>query len=551
MAGKRLVMAPSPGTGLFAQEPKARNKAKGADRYSREPPSDISCKSVAEQEEEKVNGRLVEILERKVAKLRSRAEEEEQKRNAAEQELQDVRDRLQDREQQVADLISAQRDLAEDRRVAAQGRAALEAIQKDCENAQRALQERELELKRLQEKSNKSDAAWKAQVTKLVGEMQEAVTRSKDLEAQLHTAKAENNKLTEAAQDLVRRYEEESSRRLELEDRCLSLEEKVKSREQRLHGDADAAQQKVKQSLQAKQRAEELSQLHDEKRREALQQAEEVESRCGNLEKEIERLRSVCAERGKRIQELQGSSHCSEKLPQSRQPDILQLETPQNSQLPPTGSGLPHLPPAPTRSRSNSRPGTAGTSYSAAAALSRPGTSAGSRPGSAASAASVVSRASSHNVRARANSLGTSSNGPTAPGGAAPGRPTGGYAQTGSSCHSTKSLGSTGENRLPPGAIRRAGSVPTRRVQGHSGTDSRSFSPGLAPAEATSTSKAAPQNIGRPLTGGSASGLPSARRSQAEVYCDQAAENEIDDCIPSDDDDDSSDEEVLTAVKVG
>eukprot|EP00439_Symbiodinium_sp_Y106_P058396 s655_g8.t1 len=48
MAGKRLVMGPSPGTGLFAHEPRPREKG---GRYAREPPKENE-KPLVEHEEE-------------------------------------------------------------------------------------------------------------------------------------------------------------------------------------------------------------------------------------------------------------------------------------------------------------------------------------------------------------------------------------------------------------------------------------------------------------------------------------------------------------------
>ncbi|CAE8590535.1 unnamed protein product [Polarella glacialis] len=249
MAGKRLAMAPSPGTGLFVHKP----KSKGG--YSREPllqeavPS--GGKNLAEQEEERVNSRLVDILERKCAKLRTRAEEEEQRRHLAEDQLEELQGRLRERDKQVADLCSAQRDLAQDRQAAVQRGAALAGAQQECDLVQQTLRARDAEIKRLREKSTKSEEEWKTQILKLVTEAQQAGQRCASIEQELLAANSEQLRLTDAAQDVVQRYEDESARRLELEERCLGFEEKLKHREHRTRGESDSAQQKVKQSLQA------------------------------------------------------------------------------------------------------------------------------------------------------------------------------------------------------------------------------------------------------------------------------------------------------------
>ncbi|CAK8992998.1 unnamed protein product [Durusdinium trenchii] len=110
---KRLVMGPSPGTGLFVHEPRASKS-----RYSRESKDD--GKSMADQEEEKINGRLVEILERKCAKLRSRAEQEE------------LRPRCEELQREVCDLRAAHEKLAEDRQEALRRNGELANIQQQC-----------------------------------------------------------------------------------------------------------------------------------------------------------------------------------------------------------------------------------------------------------------------------------------------------------------------------------------------------------------------------------------------------------------------------------
>ncbi|CAK9103753.1 unnamed protein product [Durusdinium trenchii] len=122
---KRLVMGPSPGTGLFVHEPRASKS-----RYSRESKDD--GKSMADQEEEKINGRLVEILERKCAKLRSRAEQEEKNRKTLQEELEELRPRCEELQREVCDLRAAHEKLAEDRQEALRRNGELANIQQQC-----------------------------------------------------------------------------------------------------------------------------------------------------------------------------------------------------------------------------------------------------------------------------------------------------------------------------------------------------------------------------------------------------------------------------------
>eukprot|EP00435_Cladocopium_sp_Y103_P027877 s1796_g6.t3 len=126
MAGKRLVMGASPGTGLFVHEPRQSKS-----RYSKEPAKEEGSanKSMAEQEEEKINGRLVEILERKCAKLRSRAEQEEKSRKAMQQELEELRPQFEELQQEVTQLRAAHEKLAEDRHEALRRNGELANIQ--------------------------------------------------------------------------------------------------------------------------------------------------------------------------------------------------------------------------------------------------------------------------------------------------------------------------------------------------------------------------------------------------------------------------------------
>ncbi|CAJ1456718.1 unnamed protein product [Effrenium voratum] len=161
--------------------------------------------------------------------------------------------------------------------------------------AQQALQDRDAELQR-QEVTHQcckikvpelKNSKWKAQIVKLVEEMRKVEQRTATLAKELAASKAELAKLKAGGQDVVQRYEagglglqdiatnydklkkrvkgylqEESGRRLELEEKCLHLEEKagircpgsaklrnldiaLKSREQRSR---DETAQKAKQS---------------------------------------------------------------------------------------------------------------------------------------------------------------------------------------------------------------------------------------------------------------------------------------------------------------
>ncbi|CAJ1354899.1 unnamed protein product [Effrenium voratum] len=282
------------------------------------------------------------------------------------------------------------------------------------------------------------NSKWKAQIVKLVEEMRKVEQRTATLAKELAASKAELAKLKAGGQDVVQRYEEESGRRLELEEKCLHLEEKLKCREQRSR---DETAQKAKQS-QASQanvaKLEERAKQQEEQNLEMARRMEEAEARCRAAEAELERLRAACAAKGRRVEELE-AERCEEP---------------------------PGRPPIP-----RSRPGT--------------GSSVGSRhPG--------------HDSR-------------------------------------TQPLQSASESRLPPGAIRRGGSVPARRPQGL-GSLSRSISP-KAPQRSTFGAGIARVATSRPSSRGSRPG--SAHQSE---------ELEIDDAIPSDSED-SSDEEILTSVK--
>lgn len=300
-----------------------------------------------------------------------------------------------------------------------------------------------MELRQLQEQHGRAEEQWKAQIVKLVEEMRKAEQKSQTFIKELAASKGELQRLKAGGQDVVRRYEEESGRRLELEERCLQLEEKLKSREQRTRDASDGAQ-KLKQCQQAKQLAEEKAKEHEERSRESAERLDEANARCNQLEAEVQRLRTQSAEKSKRIEQLEAA--------------------------PAEMESCPSRPPIP-----RSRPGTA------------------SSVGSAGAGAQTAGRGSSDSR--------------TQP----------------------PPFQSHGE-RLPPGAIRRGGSVPVRRSQGvpqRTTLQSRSISPNASASQRTDRSEIADH---RPK---SRSHTPS--------------EDGFNDAIPTDSDD-SSDEEVLTGV---
>eukprot|EP00435_Cladocopium_sp_Y103_P027700 s1796_g6.t2 len=319
--------------------------------------------------------------------------------------------------------------------------------------AQQALQDRDVELRQLQEQHSRAEEQWKAQIVKLVEEMRKAEQKSQTLIKELAVSKGELQRLKAGGQDVVRRYEEESGRRLELEERCLQLEEKLKSREQRTRDASDGAQ-KLKQCQQAKQLAEEKAKEHEERSRESTERLDEANVRCSQLEAEVQRLRIQCAEKSKRIEQLEAAP--------------AEME-----------SSCPSRPPIP-----RSRPGTASSVGSAGAGAGFP-------------------RAEGRDSR--------------------------------DSRTQPPPFQSHGE-RLPPGAIRRGGSVPVRRSQGvpqRLTLQSRSISPNASASQRTDRSEIA-------AAAGSFSERPKSRSSHTP------SEDGFDDAIPTSDD--SSDEEVLTGV---
>mmetsp|Transcript_97096 Transcript_97096/g.274456 ORF Transcript_97096/g.274456 Transcript_97096/m.274456 type:complete len:562 (+) Transcript_97096:98-1783(+) len=556
MAGKVLMMGPSPGTGLFAHEPaRGGDRERGAKRngYARQQPTDAGTK-LAQVEEERVNTQLVGILERKVNKMRDRAEAAEEKLGVVEakmakdaEELEELRRRVEERDQQVADLCAAHQGFAEDQRAAAQTAAALRGAESGLGDAQRALHECQRDLAKQRDGAASAEAEWKDQIVKLVAGEEVAKRRVAELEAELHAARDDKARLTQTAQEVVCRYEEESARRLELEERLFDIEEKSRARDERVRGDLGAAQEKAKQSLQAKQRAEAIAQQRDGKERQALQRVEELEARCTGLESEVQRLRATCAERAKKIRQLE-----EEERPRSDQATTRPTAMVQKVAV----SGLPPSRiPAPSRQRPSS----------------------GSRPGTAASVASAASGGNVGDGAAlcdRGDGLRCFTSLPADSGASACAAERG---------HSSTPIAA----RRPPGAIRRAGSVPTRGGVGHHGHSqslgsqasqgsARSYSPSAVAAVVPATHQRVTQASGSHVSGQMGRGRPPSLQqgataavapsrqgqgqSQAQAEGKQQFQRagpasrdsseddlQIADTIPSEPDD-SSDEEVLSPV---
>ncbi|CAE7249566.1 EMB2076, partial [Symbiodinium sp. CCMP2592] len=120
--------------------------------------------------------------------------------------------------------------------------------------------------KRLEEKRLQDEEQWKAQILKLLGEVKKVEQASASLSQEIgRTVSLKlpcKVHLDAGGQDVVRRYEEESGRRLELEERCLQLEEKVRAGKEK--GRDAELQQKLKQCQQAKQTVEELAKQNEE-----------------------------------------------------------------------------------------------------------------------------------------------------------------------------------------------------------------------------------------------------------------------------------------------
>lgn len=562
-----------PGTGLFCHEPKSRDRGPA--------PGGSNCKKplhLVEQEEHKVNNQLVEILERKCAKQRSRAEEEAQKRSAAEgkleivsSELEDAKCRLEERDRQVAELCTAQRDLADDRLAAVRSQAALTEVTAERDETRKVLRKCQAELKTFRDGAGRTETEWKDQVLRLVAEVQSAQKRAQGLAAELGAAQDEHEQLTRNAQDVVLRYEEESTRRLELETRCLAMEEKSRSKEQRAKEDLGQAQSKAKQNLQARERAEGLSRQRDEKQQRAEERAEAAELKNRSLEAEILRLRSKIG--------AAGAGRSASGAPASNAP----------------ASRIPGPPRAPSV---GSRPGSA-------ASGGRPGSAAsGGRPGSAAIAAGVAVAANAPGIQrmvqaslpadqhapgmqrmvqaplpvqqnvpgiqrlvqaplpgSRPGTAASAANGAspmnaTSAGNVGSRSPANPRASSSSVPRSSKSAGDdlAASGRLPPGAIRRAGSMPARRGVGRSPEPPPARYATRQETAASASGAGAPAAVSRAANPAAALRAPGPRPASSagsERPCSRASsdglapEHFIEDVIPSEPD--SSDDEVLTA----
>lgn len=508
-AGKRLVGSSIPGCGVFVHEPKPRDHAAPPKGQNANKPLHL-----VEQEEKRVNDQLVDILERKCAKQRSRADEETQRRTAAEAkleaasaELDEVRHRLEERDRQVAELCTAQRDLASDRLEKTRCEASLREAQTERDELRSRLKACEAELKQFRANSGRNDTEWKDQVVRLVAEMQAAQRRADEMQKDLEASQAENEQLIANAQDVVRRYEAESAQRLELESRCLTMEEKMRSKDQKTKSELDSAQAKAKQHLQARERADDLKRRQEEKLQHAEQRADAAETKCRNLEAEVQRLKSLCARRAEE----------SERQPPKQQPVVQSVQSAKDSERQPPKQQ--HVVPSVQSTKIPPPP------------MPR-AHSAGSRPNSN---CGVDGNATPKN-------LGTSTS-------------------SKNSGKSSESTGQCGTARMPPGAIRRAGSVPARKGQGR-GQDPPPGKPLVQqqPHASSTVSEVAPTQPSAPRHVASTSGVnsnaavhanPALRESSVGSRpgsrASSAADRHVEDVIPSEPD--SSDEEVLIPVR--
>jgi len=483
-------MGASPGTGLFVQEPK-RDKG----RYARDPPTEVPSKHVriVEQEEERVNAQLVEILERKCAKLRQKVEEEShQRRTAQEQlttktaELEVLQVQLEEKERQIADLCHAQREFSEDRRKAVQSNLALGSKEQELQQARATLRKCEQDLQNLRASGARTEGEWKEQILKLVTESQSDKEQCKHLQEELQKSKAQCAHLTEKAQELIQRYEDESAQRLQLESRCISLEEKLRARDHKSRDEVGSAQTKVKQSLQARQCAEEIARGHEEKYHAVCQRADEAEMRSKLLEEELQKQKSLCAERGRRLSALESQL---DQMNSGHQQVMRQVS---RAPVPTPSSGQ----------RSSSRPGTSASLASVGTTTSAPG--------------ATPSGDISGQLRGGG---GSSRSGTLQP-----------------QLRSSQNRGSFSEEppstqtKLPPGAIRRAGSIPIRRV-----------------AVRSPASRSAQQIPARPSSG--ASGACKQTVNPRNHNADAIADPGIEAVFPPDSDD-SSDSEILSPMHV-
>eukprot|EP00419_Tripos_fusus_P012061 CAMPEP_0172663458 /NCGR_PEP_ID=MMETSP1074-20121228/5940_1 /TAXON_ID=2916 /ORGANISM="Ceratium fusus, Strain PA161109" /LENGTH=467 /DNA_ID=CAMNT_0013479461 /DNA_START=58 /DNA_END=1458 /DNA_ORIENTATION=- len=296
---------------MAAAKRRARLSALGADRKqlcergsNARAPSAAKAQSAVALEEERVNSQLVEILERKCAKLRQRAEAEEQCRRATDAKLleadlrlaadtaklQQQRRRLEVHEHEQAAACAR---ASEEGVLAAEHAAALQTESVDCRDARHELGQRALEVQQMREEAEKGETAWQQQILKLIAEVQAAQAHAGDLEVRATEATQERIKLQEHSQELMQRFEEESARRLDLEDQCLSLEERLRSK---------GAVEKAKLSAQERQRVEDITRQREHRSRQARRRAEDAEQHCERLEEELQKMKALCADRQRRFE---------------------------------------------------------------------------------------------------------------------------------------------------------------------------------------------------------------------------------------------------------
>jgi len=401
---------------------------------------------MAQQEEERVNGQLVDILERRCAKLQKQLEEQTEGRSTAEgklaaaaEELEELRPKVQNYEEQIKRFCSVQHDIVEERKAAAGQASALHLCESQRDEALRALAEKERVMQKLKDEFQQKEAGWKQEIMKLVAEAEASTKRAAEAEARARAEKEEAVRLTENAQDLVRRYEEESERRLELEEKFLNIEEKSHGLDKKLRADLDAAQQKAKRSAELQQRLEE---------------------RCKALEAEVQQLRNRPAS------EL--------TMPHGRPEKVA---APAATTSPAHASRIPQ----PTKARHPS--------------VGRPGTG-----------MSVGSNDSMYIAHA-----------------GAVGHPAQSEAMTSTS--SDRSTRAAPQAAHPPGAIRRAGSVPTRRPGG-GGTPVAKYGAAASGAPGTmgTLMEGRPVSGGRPQ-GGTARSFTPSRRAPNQMEATPAAQS--------------------------
>mmetsp|Transcript_11073 Transcript_11073/g.21198 ORF Transcript_11073/g.21198 Transcript_11073/m.21198 type:complete len:370 (+) Transcript_11073:139-1248(+) len=266
------------------------------------------------------SGQLVDILESKCAKIRQQADEQGQLRVAAErkyeavelklrasaEEAEHLQQLLSSCEQQVEKLHTADSDRRKERQLAASAAAELRSMQAECNQARLALHRKNEELRNVHAQTQASEVAWKDQVVKLIAETTSAESRAAGFEEQIERESSDARHLIVSTQDLVCRYERESVLRLELEERCILLEEKLRARD-------GTQRQRAQQNLEAKNKAEELAQQHDARSLHAQGRVEQAEKRCQELEAELQKAKLLCLERDRRLHllEKQAGEHSS------------------------------------------------------------------------------------------------------------------------------------------------------------------------------------------------------------------------------------------------